>query len=245
MSRLHIVGSALVVVSCGGNIDGVTAKETQDPGVQAPAAPRDPNTNPDGVPYPTSNVGTSTHTRIPNFKLMGFRAKDTASIVDTTGGLTTLAMSDYYDPLGTRGIKLVHVSVNVRWCSPSNQQVSWLSGYDHQSNQRTGSGVAAQLASEGVVFMDVLVEGFAPGTTATLDDLRGWVQDHQINFDAAIDSSYGELGSLFNQAAIPFNVIIDARSMEIEQTSVGFSADETTTIRKWLDWTKVHPPMAN
>ena len=237
---------AVLSIACGGSVASseFDPGHFQDPGTKAPT-PSNPNPNPQGAPYPTTNLGYVANTRIPNLKFTGFRATDTSTMVDNKGDTTVLSMSDYYDPLGNRGIRLVHLSVNTRWCSPSSQQVSWFSGFDYESNKRTGPGLAATLAPDGVLFVDVLVDGFSPGTPATLDDLRGWVDDHQINFDTAIDSHYTELGSLFPQAAIPFNVTIDARSMAILETSMGFGTNVEDTLRKWLQWQSINPPMAN
>jgi len=236
---------AVLSIACGGSVASseFDPGHFQDPGTKAPA-PSNPNANPQGVPYPTTNLGYVENTRIPNLKFTGFRAADTSAVIDTKGDTTVLSMSDYYDPLGNRGIRLVHLSVNTRWCGPSNEQVSWFSGFDYQTNRRTDPGLAVTLAPEGVLFLDVLAAGFSPGTPATLDDLRGWVGDHQINFDTAVDA-YIELGSLFPQAAIPFNVTIDARSMAILETSMGFDRTVEDSLRKWLKWQSTNPPMPN
>jgi len=92
------------------------------------------------------------------------------------------------------------------------------------------------------VFVDVLVDGFTPGSQATPDDLRGWVNDHQINFDAALDPSYAAFGSFMTAAAVPFNMDVDLRTMRILTAGVGYDTNLEQSITKLLDGLDQPPP---
>lgn len=235
MGRIVGLGLLLALVACTQDVR-ITRDVTPQPvGVAAPDAPS-ADTNPYGAPYPTTDLGYLEHARIPNLKVLGYRAQDTLHEVDASGDRVPITMADYYDPFGWMGIRLLHISFSERWCPPSNQQVSDMSGWDYQNNKRTGPGLAIELESVGVRFLDILGDGFTPGTDATLDDLRGWIDQHQINFDVAHDSQVrGSFVSLFSGPYLPMNIVIDTRTMEIVKIYVGESQDLGRDLKQMLE----------
>ena len=238
-----------VAVACGGRTDRLTGLAGPTDGTGAPC-----DTNTYGVCYPTDHVGTAVAEigqdgnlwqhgdRIANFRFMGFRSPGTY----TTDAVTTpeaLSLSDFYDPEGELGIKVLHIMVNVRWCGPSNEEADFVAGANYTGQNTGGASFASELAPLGVRFLEVLVDGLMLGQPATLDDLRAWVTEHRIDYAAGVDGNYGELGPFFPQAAIPFNLEIDARSMEILATSMGFDSEMDASLKKWVAWVDAHPPM--
>ena len=59
------------------------------------------------------------------------------------------------------------------------------------------------------------------GTGATITDLNNWVTHHQSDFPSMLDPGVQNLGIFFAGAAVPFNMNIDARSMEILSSELG------------------------
>lgn len=246
MNKFLALGALSVLAACSSSTGGPAPTPTpQDPGTTAPTA-----TNPQGVAYPSSNLGYAVHTRIPNLKFIGYKATTTASQVDTTGSPGVVQLADFYNPNkpdGTPGTNgntiIIHISAGSRWCGPCNAEASDVSGFDYSTSKRTGPGVAANLAAAGVVFVDALIDGFTPGIAATLDDLRGWVDDHQVNFTQVFDPNSTETASLFLGASIPWNADIDARSMEILQMEQGSSPTLESDLTTLANKTKAKTPM--
>ena len=81
-----------------------------------------------------------------------------------------------------------------------------------------------------------------PGVGATLNDLNNWVNHHQNDFPTMVDPGVQNLGVFFDGAAVPFNMNIDARSMEILSTELGFDINMNNTIKNQvLPWIDSHP----
>ena len=241
MRGLGVMG-LLLAVACTAPVVG---EAPQDPGV-APAvgSVESSELNPYGIAYPSDHLGHKVGMRIPNLTFVGYRARDTSQAIDTSGQPEVLRLADFYDPLGRSNLKLLHVSAQVRWCGASNDETSMLSGFDYQNSRRTDPGVAANLAPAGVVFMDLLVDGFTPGTAATVEDLQGWVSDHQVNFATALAPAGGSFNSFYTDAAWPLNMDIDTRSMQILTLSVGYSPTMEADEKKLLAWIDTHEPMS-
>ncbi|MDP9150687.1 MAG: hypothetical protein M3O36_12215 [Myxococcota bacterium] len=182
------------------------------------------DTNPDGIPYPnpatgygqSARSGTTGGSVMQNFRFLGYPN------ADRSHGLTTIALSDYYDPCNRR-LKLLHLSVAGVWCGPCNQE--------------TDAVVAAgtQLAALGVVMLQALDDGNVQNQPATKGDLDYWVTLHRSNFTSVLDPGLRNLGGFFDAAAIPWNCDIDPRTMEIIDESVGWSgnvlSDVTTALQ--------------
>src|SRR5687767_9159124 len=81
------------------------------------AADSAPDVNPDGVPYPTENVGTSPRVgnrkgnRIANFKFLGY---PDAKISE---GLQPISLAQFFDPEGKK-YKLIRLVASGSWCPP-------------------------------------------------------------------------------------------------------------------------------
>jgi len=230
------IGAVLLglLVACGGRTDRLE-------GLAGPTEGPTCDANPYGVCYPADHVGTAVGDRIANFRFRGFRSPGTYTVDEMTTP-QELALADYYDPDGELGVKILHVMVNTRWCGPSNEEADFVSGANYTGQNTGGASFARELEPLGVRFLEVLVDGIV-GQPATLDDLRAWIVDHDIDYTAAVDPHYGELGPLFTTAAIPFNMVIDARSMQILATSVGFDTQLDASVKSWVTWVDTHPPM--
>jgi len=196
--------------SGAGASSGASSGAVADSGVGAGV--KGPNTNPDGVAYPSPAGGYGHSARrgktpgsvIENFKFLGYPNANPA------GGLQTIALGDYYDPCNKR-LKLLHLSVAAVWCTPCNQETQAL--------------VAAKttLDSEYVVLIQALSDGPTMNVGATQSDLNYWVQENRSNFTEMLDPNLVKLGTFFDAAAVPWNADIDPRTMEIVVDGTGWA----------------------
>ena len=168
-------------------------------------------TNPDGVPYPTANIGGQPRTAtqagqlFPNLSLEGVRSVTT---MDTPA---VVSMAEYYDPTGAR-YDLLHVIGIFFWCP-------------HCNNESTNlSAIAAWRATKRVAVVQIAMLGYgiaAPGWS----DLQKWVSDHNLDFPVLVDGNGAQLGQYFSVDYVPLNIVVDPRTMEILAVDVGEISD--------------------
>ena len=179
--------------------------------------------NPDGVPYPspaggyghTPRSGSTPGSIIQNFQFQGYLNGD------DTQPLTTISLANYYDPCNKR-YKLIHLSVAAVWCVPCNEETTDL--------------VAAQasLESQQIVVLQALDQGAVEGTAATVSDLQYWINEHMSNFTEMLDPGLHNFGGFFNAAAIPWNADVDPRTMELLDSSDGYSGSAQLEVEQGL-----------
>ena len=182
-------------------------------------------TNPDGVPYPqpaggyghTPRSGTTPGSVLQNFKFQGILAGSTQ--------VTTISMADYYDPCNKR-YKILHLSVAAVWCDPCNEETTAV-----VADLNSSSSV---IKADGAVFIQALDDGPTEGVPATVADLNYWIENHDSNFTEMLDPGLQNLGGFFNAAAIPWNSDIDVRTMEMLDSSEGWSGDVSSEIAPGL-----------
>ena len=238
-----------------------SASVPPDPGQPGPTVTTscaDGDKNPFGVCYPTSDIGTGARTnfsangtagqRIANFAFTGYAGADTNVL--TAGTPTTIHLANYYNPdlqpipnvIGGTPVKLIHLTVAAVWCNPCNQETDFISGANWTGANKAGAAFAKELAPLGVVFIQALSDGPVVGTGATMNDLNSWINKHQNDFTSMLDPGVQNLGVFFDAAAVPFNMNIDARSMEILSSEVGFDTQMDLTIKNQiLPWIDNHP----
>lgn len=200
--------------------------------------------SPNGDCYPTSDIGTGARAslsananpgqRISNFAFTGYPVTDTNLVVP--GSPSTIHLAEYYNPNGVTTIsgapiKLIHLTVAAVWCPPCNEETDFISGGNWTGLNTTSASFAKELAPLGVVFVQALSDGATVGTGATISDLNNWVNHHANDFTSFVDPGVQNLGVFFDAAAVPFNMNIDARSMEILSSEVGFDTNMNNTIK--------------
>lgn len=186
--------------------------------------------NPEGVPYPTDHLGGAKRVaaragqRIPNFTFVGYPEADRA------GGLQTISLADYYDP-DQNHHKLLHLQVAATWCSICSSECD------------ATVKVKEPLASEGVVYLEVVVNGARLGVGPSLDEIDGWMTRHEQNFSIAIDGRARRLASIgIDGSVMPWDVLVDTRTMEILDSSGGAPLDLVSYDREALRFIAAHPP---
>ncbi len=189
------------------------------------------------VAYPVANLGTAQRgldgsgnpktipgSVISDFKFLGYPNADSSK------GLQTVSLADYYDPTGSKH-KLLHIIAAAEWCNPCTQETSAL---------LTDLGTpATDFEAQGVVYLQALIEGNTENLGATQADLNDWVGKVHPTFTEVLDPEAANLGVFFNAAAVPFNADIDARSMEILQAGTGY--EDPATVKVWIDWVNSNP----
>lgn len=243
LSRVLASGSlcmlvALTALGCSSSSSSSSSGGTgpaQDPGLDPGAGTSSPvdgqgtEVNPYGKPYPTKNLGYQPRAGsragnvMRNYKFLGYRDGDPSK------GTTVISLADLFDP-EMRTTKLISFSAGALWCPPCNQEAKVL------------VPLISSLKERKIVVIQALIEGDAQGTGSTLDDLNVWQKRHNVNFTLFLDPEQKNLGQFFEAAAIPWNAMIDARSMEILQSGVGFDpAGLPKDFDRWSTWIDQNP----
>ncbi len=187
-------------------------------------------TSPDGDPYPTDNLGgrprqgTRRGDRIANYTFQAYRDGDRSK------GLTPLSLAEYYDPKMKRH-KILHLQVAATWCAICSSELE------------ATVTVAEPLKERGVVFLEVIVSGPTAGKGPALEEVDEWITRHKTNFSTAIDVRARRLGVIgVDPGAMPHDILIDTRTMEILDSSIGAPLDVVKYVSEGLDFVKNNPP---
>jgi hypothetical protein len=253
MKLAHGLLSSLLLACSAGTLP---SSGTSNPTVETQCSDADKNAF--GDCYPTSDIGTGARTsfstsgapgqRIANYAFTGFEPTDTSLVAP--GSPQTIHLAHFFNPnlqtipsaIGDAPVKLIHLTVAAVWCNPCNQETDFISGANFTGANTTGASFAKELAPLGVIFVQALSDGPTFGTGATLEDLSSWIGHHQSDFTEMLDPNVQNLGVFFDAAAVPFNMNIDARSMEILSSEVGFDIGMADDIKnRVLPWIDSHP----
>jgi len=243
LSRLIPVAGAVLSVLLGvgcssssSSSASVTAPQDKgiDPGAgtgtASPVPGQGTEVNPYGVAYPSKNLGYQARAGnrpgsiMRNYKFLGYRNGDTSKTV-------VISLADYFDP-DLKEHKVIHFSAGALWCPPCNEEAEAL------------VPEIAGLKAKKVTVIQAIIEGDARGSGSTADDLNVWQQRHKINFTIFLDPKQGNLGQFFEAAAIPWNGYLDARSMEVLESGVGYNTDQAAVYDKWSKWIDANPAQA-
>lgn len=205
-----LLASSLIVVglfACSSKSSGTA----QDPGVGGDgegAAAAAPDANPQGVAYPTDSIGTHPRQgskpgdRIQNFKFMGYPDGDESK------GLQPISLANFFDPTGNN-FKLIHIQASGSWCVHCKNEI------------KAVTPIKAELDKRKVAWIVSLAEGDILGTAATQADLDQWMQSYKPPYTHLLDPGNHNLGPFYDDAALPWNGNISAKTMEILSAGVG------------------------
>jgi hypothetical protein len=218
----------VALVACSSSTPSTSGGTDQDRGLEGEgdtAAATAPDKNPEGVPYPTTNLGTNPrqgdragNTMI-NYKFLGYPGGD------MSGGLQPISLATLFDPSGTK-YKLIHIQASGTWCVYCQEET------------KVVVPLRQKLADRKVVWIISLAEGPTPGTAATAKDLDRWVAQFKAPFTHLLDPGNKNFGVFYDAAALPWNANIDARTMEILSSGVGAATSDTAIlgdVDKWLE----------
>jgi len=172
--------------------------------------------------YPAGPYGTEVGSVVQSYDFECYLSK----AQQATGELAPFQLADLYNPSG-EGIyaddsllgagqpkkTLLVINVSASWCAPCKHEASELlpEEYEH-------------FRPLGVEFLVDLADGDVVGEAAGIGNLDAWVSSFDVEYLACIDPEY-KLGALFDQALFPANLIIDLRTMTVEELAIGVPQD--------------------
>jgi hypothetical protein len=173
-----------------------------------------------GVPYPTTNIGGRPGSGgqpgqiFPNLTLQGIRS---SASLDTQ---TTVSFSEYFDPQGQR-FDLLHVMGIFMWCPHCDNET------------KAVSNIAAWQSAHRVAAVQIAMSGYG-SDPATWSDLRKWITDHNLTIPVLLDAKGVQLGQYFQVGAVPVNIVVNPRTMEILAVDIGEVGDVQSYEQKFL-----------
>jgi hypothetical protein len=191
LALLLTLGAALL--GCGSNAPEVPEELLE--GGSSCAAPD----------YPREGFGTEPGDVAENACFVGYRAPD--RVAATEAHRETVALSDFYDPAGTKGVSLLLLNTAAIWCSAC------------VSEHRTLPERQSELAPSGLVILSTLFQD-AERNPASLEDVERWIQTFGTNFPMVADPELA-LGAYASPDSAPLNMLVDPRSMKILRKYVG------------------------
>lgn len=212
MTTARILAALAVssLVACSSSGDTQPRGLADDGEGSAAAAP---DTNPEGVAYPTGNIGTAVGQRIANYKFLGYPDGNPES------GLAPVSLANYFDPNGTVGVKIIHIQAAGSWCTYCRQEM------------KVVTPLKDELAARKVVWVLSLAEGPTQGQPSTAGDLDQWIASYKAPFPHVLDPGNKNLGQFYDAAALPWNANIDARTMTILSAGVGATTTKDALLK--------------
>jgi hypothetical protein len=226
---MRLVTHVLTIGFLGCAVAGCSdSKETEPDFPDPDVTGRD--VNPEGVPYPTDHIGPGARSgsragdRIANFTFQAYVEGDRAA------GLKTISLADYYDPDRLHH-RILHIAVAAVWCTIC-------------SSYAEAMVIAKEpLGKEGVVYVEVMVAGKGATAGPSSREVDDWMTRHKSNFTTAIDVRAKRLGAIgVSSQTMPWDVIIDTRTMEILESSGGAPLDIAKYDRSFLKAVAARPP---
>lgn len=158
--------------------------------------------------YPEGPYGTEPGDVLANACFQGWSSPDRTAHAENT--LEPLALADFHDPDGTRGIDLLLINTAALWCSACR--------IEHETLPQK----ASSLAPRGLVILTALFQD-NEGKPADLNDMTLWVETFGTNFPIVLDPSYS-FGIYASAETAPLNLVVDPRTMTITRKFIGDQA---------------------
>lgn len=194
---------ALFAMGCGSN------KPELPSGVSAPASCV-------ALDYPDGPYGTEAGAVVQNVCLRGWLAPERVSHDESS--LEPIRLSDFYDPDGQRGVKLLLVNTAAVWCSACR--------IEHEDLPAR----AATYTPKGLRIIAALFQD-QKQNPASVEDLKRWVETFGTNFPMSLDPDYA-FGLYASAETAPLNLLIDPRSMTILKKYIG---DQSAVMWPYID----------
>ena len=173
--------------------------------------------------YPAGPYGTGKGATIENLSFLGWRHPDSAGY--DTSKFETVRLSDFYDPDGHTGIKLLAINASAVWCGVCRAEYQ-----DMNATQVYSTFFAKGVEILGTLFED---NGYYP---AQPQDLKNWgvLSTHAVKFPLVLDPGF-KMGAYFDSDATPLNMLVDVRTMKIVSLTMGYSTTYWAQVQTQLD----------
>jgi hypothetical protein len=166
--------------------------------------------------YVSGPYGREEGNAVKNFCFRGWR--NPTAIAHTEANLEIVAFSDYYDPQGTKGTRLLIVNTAALWCSACQEEHKKLPAQFTDYSKR-GLAIIATLFQDN------------RRNPATPQDLGLWADTFDTNFPLALDPDY-QMGEYASAETAPLNLLIDTRNMTILKKIIG---DQPTVLWPFIE----------
>jgi hypothetical protein len=198
---------ALALAACGGpprlyGTQGTTAEQNRDQTDGGTAAPDMAQ-----VAYPAGPYGNQIGDTLRDLTLAGYRM--TPDHTDSTQLTwdTSIHLADYH---ANPSCACMLITIGASWC---------------QACQEEQPSLADDVAADpGFCVLGILQEGMQQQVIATKDDVDAWTQQFQENFTVALGTRNSEhlFDGYGSTIGLPFNLIVDPRSMQVLDNVQGF-----------------------
>lgn len=172
--------------------------------------------------YPAGPYGVGVGSTLEDFAFLGWR--DPVASGYDINNMETVRMSEFYNPDGRSEIKLIWINASAVWCSVCRSEMKDI------KNQ----GINTTMRPMGLQMIETLFED-NDSLPARPIDLQKWGQvvDHSIDFPLVLDPGF-KLGSFFTSDATPLNMLVDATTMKVLETTMGYSTDYWQRVNEHL-----------
>lgn len=128
------------------------------------------------------------------------------------GAASTIALRDYFDCNGSKGVNAILVDQSAAWC-----------GVCQTVARKIGQNLRDGWSARGIHVITLLSEG-TDRSPATLDTALTWKQQFRLDGTAvAADPALSLRGTVAEaQALYPYEIVIDPRTMRIVEASAGY-----------------------
>ena len=167
--------------------------------------------------YPAGPYGTSIGSVAPNYELFGWTNPVAAGFDHAQ--LQKLSLADFYDPDGSKGTKVVLLSMAALWCGPCQAEYGggvFEGGFQVRPfREHLAERYDAGFRLFGTVSQDVQAE------PADLSDLTVWGERYNVEFPLAVDPAE-KVGALRDADGVwPSAFIITTHDMRIQSKVSG------------------------
>lgn len=171
--------------------------------------------------YPPGPFGYGVGATLENLAFLGWL--EPAVVGYDLEKLEVVRLSDFYSADGST--KLLWINASAVWCSVCRAEMRDIKD----------KGINATLGAKGLVMIETLFED-NDTNPATPADLKAWgsVPDHSIDYALLLDPGF-KLGAFFTSDATPLNMLVDAKTMQVLEITMGYSSDYWQRVEEHLD----------
>jgi hypothetical protein len=167
--------------------------------------------NPEEISYPAGEMGASLGNVFPNFSFRGFRGSGSSDI-------ETVSIADFYDPDRKRH-KLLNVMVAAMWCPVTKGQTALM------------ASDVPLLRPEGLEVVQAIMDGPRKATAPDRCDVEDWIERWELTFPVVFDVFAKRVGTVLTIEGVPWNALIDTRTMQVISAFFGAPTNYESYIR--------------